>query len=1102
MGTGGLSTTVRRYNATTDLWTSLANIPLGSEAPAGAFFGGKIYVADGCGGANSIRIYDIGTNTWSDGPTRPGNNSSCGAAAGAFNGNVYVVGGSSGGASSVLSIYNIAGNTWSTGPAAPSPYYFGGYTQIGQFLYVIGGVTNTIGGNSTVSMRLDMATNTWSTGPVWTPARADFALAAVGTKLIAIGGDNNGGASAQVDELDTNTWPGGTWVPSPDNLPSPRQGNSAGFVSTGRVGGEIWSTGGRGLGNVYLDAHLFRTQAPANNITSGGATILSPGPNGVLDPGVTVTVALGARNTGGPGVVCTTTGLTGTLQATGGVTNPTGPRNYGAICFGDPVVSRSFTFTISPSLACGDTVTASLVMTDGATNYGTLTYTFRTGTQVGDFSENFDGLVAPALPTGWVATNAQGPAPLWVTSITTPETSPNDAFVDDPAVVSDKYLDTPGISITSASAKVSFRNNYNLEVGGFGDPFDGGVLEVSSPNINGGAFTDVTDAAVGGSFVSGGYNGIIDTGFGNPLAGRMAWSGNSGGYINTVANLGPNVAGQTIKLRFRMGSDSDTPGAGWRIDTILVTESACAPTLLVTTTAEHDDGVCNAADCTLREAINAANARAGSIIGFTAGVTGTIQLTSPLPTLFNSSIALQGPGARLLTVQRNSGAASRIFTICCNPGVVVSISGLTIAAGILINDNGGAISNQGSLTLTDCAILNSVVIGSTTNGGGLYNASGATLALFGCTVSGNSAGQFGGGVYNDGTFTATNCTFENDAALNGGGIYSSFNNNASKVSLRNCTITQCRATSNGTATGDGGGGYYAQGNAGQYNLGNSIVAGNVSSASPPTNPDVRGNFTSDGHNFIGNVGFSSGFIDGTNGDQIGTNAQPKNPMLDPVRRNNGGPTDTHALLAGSTAINAGDDNLAPLKDQRGYTRSGISDIGGFEYQGILTPLTAVSRKMHGSSMFDISLPLTGTAGVECRTGGVNGDHQVIMTFPSPVTVTSASVTTGIGSVSGYTISGSQVTVNLTGVSNAQRIVLTLFGVSDGTNTSNVSIPMGVLLGDTSGNGAVSSTDVSQTKLQSGQAVSASNFREDVVVNGSINSSDVSTVKLKSGTALP
>ena len=155
-------------------------------------------------------------------------------------------------------------------------------------------------------------------------------------------------------------------------------------------------------------------------------------------------------------------------------------------------------------------------------------------TPCSSFSENFDGVTAPALPAGWVAANAAGAAPLWVTSTTTPDTAPNDAFIDDPATVSDKRLDTPNIAITSAAAQVSFRNNYQLE-----STFDGGVLEVSSPNINGGAFTDITNAAVGGSFVTGGYNATISTAFMSPIAGRMAWSGSSaGGYINTRGEPG------------------------------------------------------------------------------------------------------------------------------------------------------------------------------------------------------------------------------------------------------------------------------------------------------------------------------------------------------------------------------------------------------------------------------------------------------------------------------------------------------------------------------------------------------------------------------------
>ena len=187
--------------------------------------------------------------------------------------------------------------------------------------------------------------------------------------------------------------------------------------------------------------------------------------------------------------------------------------------------------------------------------------------------QGFDGVAAPNLPPGWTAGLASGDPPTWQTSAVTPDTPPNDVFVPDQDGISDKYLISRNINVTSASATLSFRNNFNTQGEGiFGDGY---VLEVSSPNINGGTFTDVTDPAVGGSFVTGGYTGIISNLSGNPLAGRMAWSGNSGGYINTVVNLGPTVNGQTIKLRFRMGTDEAVAAPGVRIDTLSITGASC-----------------------------------------------------------------------------------------------------------------------------------------------------------------------------------------------------------------------------------------------------------------------------------------------------------------------------------------------------------------------------------------------------------------------------------------------------------------------------------------------------------------------------------------------
>ena len=169
-----------------------------------------------------------------------------------------------------------------------------------------------------------------------------------------------------------------------------------------------------------------------------------------------------------------------------------------------------------------------------------------------------------------------------------------------------------------------------------------------------------------------------------------------------------------------------------------------------------------------------------------------------------------------------------------------------------------------------------------------------------------------------------------------------------------------------------------------------------------------------------------------------------------------------------------------------------------------TPTLVVSRKTHGGAgTFDINLPLTGNAGIECRSGGAGNNYQVVFTFPSSVTFSSAAVTAGAGSVGSSSGSGTtMVTVNLTGVTNAQRIMVTLHGVSDGINTGDLSVQMGVLVGDTTGSGTVNSTDISQTKLQSGQPVTNANFREDVNANGSINATDVSSVKLQSGTSLP
>ena len=169
-----------------------------------------------------------------------------------------------------------------------------------------------------------------------------------------------------------------------------------------------------------------------------------------------------------------------------------------------------------------------------------------------------------------------------------------------------------------------------------------------------------------------------------------------------------------------------------------------------------------------------------------------------------------------------------------------------------------------------------------------------------------------------------------------------------------------------------------------------------------------------------------------------------------------------------------------------------------------TPTQIVSRKIHGSAgPFNIDLPLTGNPGIECRSGGATNDYQLVFTFASSVTFINAAVTGGAGSVSGSGGSGTTtVTVNLTGVTNVQRITVTLLGVNNGTTTGDVGVQMGMLIGDTNNSGGVTAADVGQTKAQSGQAATAANFRTDVNASGSISAADIALVKSKSGTTLP
>ena len=257
-------------------------------------------------------------------------------------------------------------------------------------------------------------------------------------------------------------------------------------------------------------------------------------------------------------------------------------------------------------------------------------------------------------------------------------------------------------------------------------------------------------------------------------------------------------------------------------------------------------------------------------------------------------------------------------------------------------------------------------------------------------------------------------------------------------------------------------------------------------------------FSGDPTNFEVVVNFTTPFF---------YNPTKGNLLLD-IRNAQGGvevpPNDQE--LDGTSATGDAVSRVYNYGDATAATAGKTGGVDEKDTYGLITKINAinaVSRKVHGSAgTFDIGLPLLGTPGIECRSGGATNNYQIVVTFGGPVTFAAAQPTQGTATVSSTSTNGNQVFINLTGVTNAQTIQITLVGVNDGTSTANVTIPMSILVGDTNADRFTDAIDVSQTKSQSGNAVTTSNFREDVNVDGFIDAIDVSLVKSKSGTALP
>ena len=310
-------------------------------------------------------------------------------------------------------------------------------------------------------------------------------------------------------------------------------------------------------------------------------------------------------------------------------------------------------------------------------------------------------------------------------------------------------------------------------------------------------------------------------------------------------------------------------------------EDRVVPTIwVVNTTADSSSPTIGMLRYAIDNAVNGDTITfAPSLSGQTISLTGTLTITDNItivaspPSVSTGSLVLYGTG--------NGGSP----VIIVNSGVTASISGLSIENGL--SSTGAGIRNLGTLALSYDTITGNGSLNNTgtNNGAGIYSS--GIMDINDCTISNNTSFWNGGGIMNTGTMTVTNSTISgNNAYTYGGGIY-----NTGNLTLANDTISGNAGWAGNSYFPEAGGGIASFGNLSMANI---LVSGNVTSGS---GPDIYGNIANISNSLIGTT---SGYTtSGGANNQMGT-AASLSSLAD-----NGGPTQTLALSAGSAGIAGG-----------------------------------------------------------------------------------------------------------------------------------------------------------------------------------------------------